>query len=361
MRILLLALLVMFSITSCGGGGGGSSPGNTGNTNPASGNTGTLLFQQLDDALSQRVVSTTNPTGLWIFYGKGTASLLSSITGGSLDHNETINLFAFVASVFVDNGTLKVAANNCTADYRGNSGFPTAVANPGSFTQYTLDLKKLTQMAGTLYPFTPGDALLDANYQAYLDNDFTVTINNNSEMIFPSAFSFTDNNGNITGSISAMFKARKFSDNFNSNLGNFNVDSYMRNSHCFTYLHQYSDHTDSASSQGQTFVTESMFNSEKFSIETYPSLSEGISSFLYQGVDSFTPVINGQASTASAKSTHISLFNTSNTFTDVIATSALSAHMVDITLNFNVATGLSADYAISDGSNTLTGTVEAGY
>ena len=57
----------------------------------------------------------------------------------------------------------------------------------------------------------------------------------------------------------------------------------------------------------------------------------------------------------------VSLWNTSDQFTDVNANDALNAHMVDLTYALDITSGLSIDYSISDGNNTHTGTVEAVY
>ena len=120
-----------------------------------------------------------------------------------------------------------------------------------------------------------------------------------------------------------------------------------------------------ATTEGQTQVTESDFIWEKFIVHTYPSVPEGISYVLYQDRSAYSQVFNGRTSAQVDALTTMALRNTnpssSAPFPYINASSYIPAHMLSPIFSFNVATGLTMDYTIGDGVNTSTGTAEAGW
>jgi hypothetical protein len=360
---LILGLLLL---SGCGGGGGGSDDDsdNNSNTNSSGTNTGTNLYQLLDDALAQRNVSETDPSGLWIFYGKGSNNSTININGDTSDQDETINLYALVASVFVldNSGSPIIAIGDCTAEYTGNSLWAGSLQASQSFTQHTMSLNDLRILDSAAYPFNPADILLDMDYQAYLDTDFTVTITDNREMTFPGSFSYTDDEGNFQGDFMASFKARKIADDYNADLGQFVVNAINQDSHCFTFINQFNELQSNTTVNNQTFNQDSSYMYEYYKFASWPSSPDGISGLLYQYTGEQTFDSNGNTST-SPESRHVSMTSTSSPkkFENLIATTGLSNNLVDLTYNFDVTMGLSIDYSLSNGTITHTGTVEALY
>ena len=285
-----------------------------------------------------------------------------TINSDSLDRNEVVHLFAFVVSVYVlqESDTLRLAINNCTGDYQINNVNANALQSSASFDEMALSMQKLVQMSSVLYPFHPGDALLDTSYKTFLSTNFVVSLVNNREMVFPHTFSFTDNQGDTQGSFTASFKGRKFSDDFTASLGLFNVNSTNNNSHCFSMLHQFNKEKEINAVGSTNSITEREFNWEKFLIVNFPSSDDGISSFLYQNRSAYTLYTNGNGFPVE-KLTTVALSNTKDLFVDTTVSSAIETHSLGLTMGFNVNSGVTIDYSISNGGSALTGTVEAQY
>lgn len=365
----IIPVVCLLWLAACGGGGGGSSDPQGSNNNPnnppsSSQNTGAGLFQQLDDALAQRTVSETDPSGLWVFYGMGTNNTLSTLSGSSSQLDDTVNLYAVLVSVFVvdNSGTPEIRFGECTAGYTLNASTAAmALTPPNSFTQVSMNLNQLVRLGSAGYPFHPGDILLDSAYQNFLDSDFVVTISNNREMTFLTSFTYSDDQGDIQGDFSATFKARKLSDNFNQDIGDFTVDTNTLENHCFAYRNIFNQDDSTTTVQGQTFNQVGRYMYESYNLQSWSNVTGNNAFMLIQQTGEQTFTVNGN-NTTNPGSNHVSLTDVANTlFTDVLANDIIAGQLADLTINFSVLSGFSVDYSVSNGVTTHTGTIGAGW
>lgn len=261
-----------------------------------------------------------------------------------------------------ESGTPKLAIADCTADYNGNSLLAGSPQSSASFSKMTFTLQEFRRLDSSSFPFNPGDALLDAAYQAFLDTEFTVTITDNREMTFPGEFTYTDDQGSSRGTMKFTIKARKLSSDVSDDLGQFLVNSIDQRSHCFSYINQFNANDSTGTVQGTTATIVNKHMYQLFKVQSWPSSPDGISSFLYQHTGEQSSEVNGApTSTTVPSSQAVSLTNTGGKFANVNVISSVSPSVVDLTVQFDVTSGLTVDYSVSDGASTHIGRVEAVY
>lgn len=359
--------LFILTLAGCGGGGGGDSEDSsdlTNNPGNPNANSNIDLYDQLESALSQRVVSTADPSGLWMLYAKGTNNSSFNFAGGSSDQNETINLFALVFSVFVvgTDPSLEIVLAACTGSYNANQVLAGAAISTVEAGEFKLTLQQIRRMASAFYPFTPADALLDSDYQAFLDREISASLIDNSLMTFPNSFSFTDSTGSSTGTATFEIRARKFADDTNTDLGQLVVSDQTRGSHCFTHSNILIANESNTLIAGQNSNVLNQWNHELFSIISWPSSVDGITSLLYQRTGEQVSTIDNQVSPNVVPPTNaVDLNNTAGQFTRISATDAVETHLVSITPVFNIGSGFSMDFSVSNGATTLVGNTNINY
>lgn len=369
----ILSTLLALSITACGGGSGGDGTGDSDNNNqnpndniPNANVVSNIFnydttFEELDNYLASKSgLSTESVDGLWIFYARGTNNFSDTINGGLSSTNaKRTPISAVVGNIreVNEDGLLMLALGDCSlvssqyiyttttshtlVDYdKNNSRFAISWRDLISTFSSAYGLSDISHALTHEYTFSPSD---------YTETLVDVQIVDNQEMLFNQRFQYVGSYqkdpqsqgggyDSRTVNIDFEIKARKISDDVTDSLGELIIGADSRDAHCFELETTENDVEQRNNGALTAEVGELSFT---YAVSSYPSIDDGISSFLYS-LSSSTTVVQGNGGTMTWED--VRLDNTSDQFNLNAGTYAPN-DVVDVTTS--ISNGLNTEVSYS--------------
>ena len=326
-------------------------------------------LEDFETSFNDKQVSDISPTGTWVIYASGDIETSHQSANEKYKDLTKVNLLAAVVSIFVikgEAGTDDIIVRNCTGESPSNAAFVASTLEYPSFNQFTLKISDIQQffiLSENLFT-TYGELQDQQAYDAFLDREITIRLDNNVKLLFPYTITFT-NSTDVVTKFNYDFKGIKISDNLDIILGKFNTNQSqfgeLNESHCFNFRNATQTKT-ATDLTGQETYSETL-NKQAYNVYTLqldePGKLQYPYSINYTGVGPHTYKSDGTTNIKEYPTETLTFSRTTDksVYTYIEATNSKS---INITTTFDYTEGFTMNFSAYPGTDgELSGMVEA--